>query len=363
MGSGLILTAANARDNSQLRMMNKQFAANRELQLASINHNGDPMELILQKAGLSRKMGVNQGLSPADAYREFDSTTKIEQVPAGEFALLSRVLNTSRSVNIGRTVYEYRKASDAHDGKTSLNGQNGIALDHVDYDYDGSIIPIHDAAFGRNWREYQSMTAEGFDSMVDDAREKERGLMNTANTYMWEGDASLVVKGKSWLGIKGDPSVVNVELNTNLVTGTPNEIYNEIRTQLDVLYITNNCTNPLDLVISREAMSYWQTPFTVQTGDGDGVDSRFGSILDMVRSLRGINSVMEDSYLTGSQMALLWINLQGFSSLIGQGLSTYAVPRLMHNSDFSFIKWMAAGFMVKTDFSGRTCALYGDDTV
>lgn len=363
MGSALILNANNARDAQQKRAMQRQYMANRELQMAAVNHNGDPLELILNKAGMSNKIIGNQGLTPADAYREFDSVTKIEQVPAGEYALLSRVLNTSRSVSLGKTVYEYRSASDAHDGKSSISGQNGIALDHVDYDYAGSIIPIHDAAFGRNWREYLAMTSDGFDALVDDSREKERGLLNTANKYMWEGDSGLVVQGKSWLGLKGDPSVANVELSEPLTGGLPNDIYNEIRTQVDVLRITNNCANELDLVISREAYSYWQTPFTVQTGSGDGVDSRFGSILSMVMSLAGIRSVTEDSFLTGSQMFLGWIDLQGFSSLIGQGMSTYAVPRLMHNSDFSFIKWMAAGFLVKNDFSGRTCALYGDDLV
>lgn len=351
----LILRNSLARDAQQKRIMTRQFQANRELQLAAINSHGDPMEMVLNSSGLSRKIVGNKGLTPADAFREFDSMTKIEQVPAGEHALLSRVLLTNRSIDLGKTVYDYRKSSDAHDGKSSISGQNGIALDHVDYGYAGTIVPIHDAAFGRNWREYLAMQSDGFDALVDDAREKERGLMNTLDKYMWNGDSSLVVEGKSWLGIKNDPTVASVTLTVDLTSGTPNDIYNQIRVLTDILYITNNCAHALDLTVSREILSYWQIPFSAGAND-----STFGSIFDMVMSLRGINSVVEDSFLSGNQCSLMWIDLQGFSSVIGQGLSTYAVPRLMHNSDISFIKWMAAGFLAKTDFSNRKCALYAE---
>lgn len=347
----LILRSSLAANSQQKRIMDRQYAANRDLQMSAVTQNGDPIELILRKSGLSKSIAGNKGLTPADAYREFDTMTKIEQVPAGEHALLSRVLLTNRSIDLGKTVYDYRKSSDARDGKTSLTGQTGIALDHADYGYGGAIVPIHDGGFGRNWREYLAMQSDGFDAMVDDAREKERGIMNTMDSFMWSGDASLVVDGKSWLGLKADPTVVNSTMTVDLTSGSAADVYNQVRVLVDTLRITNNCANMLDLIISREIMSYWQTPFAT-------TDYRFGSIYDMVMSLNGINSIVEDSKLSGSECALLWIDLQGFSSLIGQGMSTYALPRLMHNSDFSFIKWCCVGFLAKTDYSNRKCALY-----
>jgi len=296
---------------------------------------------------------TNAARTPAEAYREMDATTKIEQVPAGEFALLSRVLGKAKPVNLGRKLYEYRKFSDMESGQSSMSGTIGVKGDKGDYSYGGAIVPVHDKGFNIDWRDQLAMQAEGFDALVDYSREAERGLMNTANSYMWNGDASLVFKGQSWLGIKNDPTVATATLGVDLAASasTATDIRAEVSRVRDILYITNNCTNPLDLVISREIASNWERPFAT-------ADSSFGTIGDYISRLRGIKEIYEDSNLTGNQCSFLYNDQAGFHGVSGMAINTYALPRQFHNSPFAYTKWCALGFNAKEDFSDRKCALY-----
>lgn len=225
---------------------------------------------------------VNAARSPAEAYREFDQVTKAVQNPEGEFGTLMRLLAKGKSVDIGKQVFEYRKASTAGLANTSMSGQTGVNLDSVDYDYAGTVVPIHDAGFGRQWRDVEGMKSEGFDALVDDAREAELTLLRKADTYLFEGDADLVIKGNKWLGIKADPSVVQHTLNTDLSdeAATATAIRNEIKAARDVLRIDNNCKESLKLGVSREIMSNLERPFS-------DADSTFGTILEYVQKLRG----------------------------------------------------------------------------
>lgn len=298
---------------------------------------------------------ANAGRTPADAFREFDSTTKIDLVPFGEHATLSRVMQKSRSVDIGKTLFEYRKASDVDPGQSSMSGQTGVKMNHVDYSYGGAVVPIHDIGYGRTWRDMKAMQSEGFDAMVDDARECERKLMTTIDKYMWNGDASLVVKGNKWLGLRNDPTVASatIGLDLALAASSATDMRDEVRRIRDILFITNNCTQGLRLGISREIASNWERVFSTSEGT-------FGTIRDMIANLRGIVEIYEDSELTGNQLTMFWDDQQGFHPVVGMAISSYAVQRINHNDDFNFIKWAGVGFLSKVDFSDRKCALYGE---
>lgn len=345
----LILRKSLAPNAAQARVMDQQW---QELCQLRANSEKDVVELL--SLTLNRDLQGNAARTPAEAYREFDQTTKIDMVPAGEFATLTRLMQKSRSVSIGREVFEYRQASDAGVGQSSMSGQIGVKMDHVDYKYAGTVVPVHDIAFGRRWREIESMRAEGFDALVDDSRETERELMRTIESYLWDGNANLDVKGNKWLGIKNDPTVAQSTLAADLSAAatTADAIRQEVTTQRDVLYIANNCTNPLRLGVSREIMSNWERPFSTSEG-------MFGTIGEYVAKLRGISEIYEDSKLVGNEIVMYWDDQQGFHPVVGMGMSTYATPRVYHNDDFRFIKWAAVGFLAKTDYEGRKCALYG----
>ena len=297
----------------------------------------------------------NAARTPADAYREFDSVTKIDQVAAGEFATLSRLMTKAKPINIGKKLYEYRKASNMDAGQSSMTGQIGVKEDKVDYSYGGAVVPIHDKAFGIDWREYAAMKSDGFDALVEYSREGRRGLLKTNNDFLWNGNAKLVMKGVSWLGIKNDPTVASATLGVDLAAtaSTADNIRGEVQRVRDILRIDNNCSGMLTVVVSREIASNWERPFA--TADGS-----FGTIGDYISKLRGISEIVEDDQLTGNQIAMFHDDQQGFHAVSGMAMSTYAVPRQFHNSPFDYITWNAMGFVSKSDFEGRKCALYGE---
>jgi len=336
----LIMRQANAKTAKDKRIMGEQWIEANALRVAGLPALTQMLEM------------TNAAQTPAEAYREFDSTTKIEARSQGEFSTLTKLLQVARSVNIGKEVFEHRKASKAGQGQTSMSGQIGIKMDHVDYKYAGTIVPIHDIGFGRTWREVESMRAEGFDALVDDSRETELSLMERLNGYMWDGDADIKVKGRSWLGIKGDPSIATatIGLDLSLAASSATDIQNEVKRIRDILRITNKCSQDLRLAVSQEIMSNWERPTSL-------ADIGFRNILEFVMSLRGIKDVYEDPELSGNEFFMYWDSQEGFHPVVGMGISSYAVQRQAHNDDFNFVKWCAQGWLAKTDFTGNKCAL------
>ena len=341
----LIIRQALAKNAQEKRAMQAQWNHVQELRNA-----GDPaMRAFLQM--------TNAGRSPAEAYREFDATTKIEVNPMGEFATLTRLMQKARPVNIGKTLYEYRKSSDMDNGQTSMSGQIGVKLDHTDYGYAGVIVPVHDKGFGRSWRNVEAMRSEGFDALVDDAREAELGLMRTMNSFLFAGNVGLSVDGQKWLGLtSGSESTVDTYVPTidiSSSTATAIEIQTEIKTARDRLRITNNCVNPVRLGVSAAAMSNMEKFVSADTWWS-------GTIKDLVLKLEGIAEIYIDSALTGGKFIMYWDDQMGLHPVVGMGINTYAVPRQFHNSDFAFVKWSAVGFCAKTSFSGKKCVLFGN---
>lgn len=303
------------------------------------------------------KLLTNAGISPGEAYREMEDRTTIILNPAGEFATLQRVQSKSKSVNIGKLDYTYRQASAQTGGQISMSGQTGIITDAVEYKNAGTVIPIMDHGVKRDWREYETFGADGFDTMVDDTREANLVVLRTCNSYMWGGDATIKSPdGRVWLGLRGDPSVVQetvgIDLRSN--ANTAQEIVTEVVRIRDVLRIANNCSQMIELAIPRETLSYWEsTPYSVN-------ESGFGTILSYIRGLTGIASVYEEPELsTGFELMMAFIDLDGLHAVTGQAMSTYMNQRFAHNDPYTMVKWLAQGFVSKNTFSGQKCALYG----
>lgn len=299
----------------------------------------------------------NAALTPADAYREMDAISKEEMNVYGEFGTLDKVLGVNKSVNIGRQVYNYRQISSMdQNGSTSMSGNQGIALDHTGAKYEGAIVPIHDQGYGRNFRELEAMRADGYDALVDDARESRLALMRRVNSCLWNGAKDkqgqfIVVDGKQWKGLKGDSSVVQTTYTGSLLTGTGAEIRDIIRGLRDQLTITNNCAKGLKLAISQGVASSWEREYSA-------ADGTFGTIKDWIARLDNIDEIYVDGTLIGEECAINYVALDGLHSITGMAMGSFALPRNLYNSDYNFMMAMATGFMARQSYAGKKCALY-----
>lgn len=308
---------------------------------------------------------VNQGLIPEDVYRDFDNTTvEVMRLDDGE-VFLQRLMDNSRSINLGKLVSDYRQASDAGLSQTSMTGQTSIKLDQVEYVYDGTLVPIQDNGFKRNFREWEAVRSENFDPLLDDQRETMIDLRIHISTSFLDGHRNekgdlIVVDGKSWQGMRGDPRVaqvdlgplgLNIDFSSNALT--PEQIKIAFIQLRDVLYNDNKYRADVDYYISTEIASNWERKFSTNY-NAPTLDAELGG-------LRGVGSIDDTSLLVGNQIMAFPRRTPRVQALVGMGLNTVAMPRATYNSDYKFANWGAIGFQIKPDYFGNTTAMYASE--
>lgn len=308
------------------------------------------------------QMRANEGLIPQDVYQEFDTVT-VERMRSDDGdTFLNDLLPLSRSVNIGKLVHKFRQASDAGQTQTSMTGQIGVKMDQVEFTYDGSIIPVHDTGFFRNWREWNAQSSEGFDALIDDQRESVASLRaHYADNFLdghtdTQGNA-IVVDGISWLGMRNDTRVAQVDLgvgdvNFDFTDQTKN--YSEIEAAFkqvrDVLWIDNNCEMDAAYYISREIASNFER----NSSESYSSDK----ILNRLAQLMGVAAIKPSSKLSGNELMAFPLDSNKIRPVVGMGINTVAMPRPVYNSNYEFAVWGAAGYEIRTDYAGNTCAMF-----
>jgi hypothetical protein len=308
---------------------------------------------------------VNDGLIPQDVYQEFDNVT-VERFRSDDGdTFLNDLLPLSRSVNIGRLVHKFRRASDAGNSQTSMTGQIGVKMDQVEYSYDGSIIPIHDTGFFRNWREWNAQRAEGFDALIDDQRESVAELRRRLADNFLDGHKDkngqfIVVDGLDWQGMRNDARVAQVNIGASGInfdftdtTKTYEEIEAAFKQVRDVLWIDNNCERDATYYISREIAS------NMERKSSESYDSE--KIINRLAGLMGVAAIKTSSKLSGNEMMAFPLDGQSVRPIVGMGINTVAMPRPVYNSNYEFVVWGGAGFEVRTDYFNRKCAMFAQD--
>ena len=300
---------------------------------------------------------VNEGLIPQDVYQEFDNVT-VEQMRLDDGdAFLNDLLPLSTSVSIGKLVHKFRQASNAGNVQTSMSGQDGVTFDNVDYSYDGTIIPIHNAGFGRNWREFNAQSSEDFDALIDDQRETVASVRQHAADQFLSGHVdkngnAIVVDGLSWTGMRNDSRVAQVTLTFDFTdaTKTGKEIkaafISEIR---NVMSITNKCGFDLVYYVSPEIASVFEQQFS------ENYPNRL--VQQELESLNFVDTIKVTNKLSGNEIMGFPLNGR-VRPVVGMGINTVAMPRPMYNSNYNFVTWGAIGFQVREDFAGNTCAIF-----
>jgi len=275
---------------------------------------------------------------------------------------LNDLMPLSRSVSIGKLVHKFRQASDAGVVQTSMTGQIGVKMDQVEFTYDGSIIPVHDTGFSRNWREWNAQTSEGFDALIDDQRESVASIRahvadNFLDGHLDSDGNAIVVDGISWTGMRNDSRVAQVDLGVGGVnfdftdtTKTGAEVRAAFIQVRDVLWIDNNCGQDATYYVSREVISNFERRYS------DSFDSR--TIKEELESMQGVAMIKSTSKLTGNQMMAFPLDTNKIRPVVGMGINTVAMPRPVYNSNYEFSVWGAIGFEIRTDFAGKTCAMY-----
>lgn len=345
---------------------NSRAAADQWVEVNSARRMSDAHEAL--HAEMMRANGVNvvnAGLIPRDVYQEFDNVT-VERFRSDDGdTFLNDLLPLSRSVSIGKLTHQFRQASDAGNAQSSMTGQIGIKMDQVEYTYDGSIIPVHDTGFFRNWREWAAQTSESFDALIDDNRESVATLRGHAADNFMDGhvDAQgnhIVVDGLSWLGMRADARVAQIDLGAGGVnfdftdtTKTGAEIKAAFILVRNTMWISNNCERDLVYYVSREIAANFERKFSTS------YDAKI--IMQELADLMGVDAVKTSSKLSGNEFMGFPLDANRIRPVVGMGINTVAMPRPVYNSNYEFAVWGAFGFEIRTDFAGNTCAFYASE--
>jgi len=302
---------------------------------------------------------VNAGVSPAQAYQEFDSRTMLEAVPAGEHETWRRMVSGGSVINgIGRLVSTSPRTNELERGTVSLFGNTGANLDNIQTTYQSTVIPLFEKAVTQQWREFAATQQDGYDVLVPLMREQERSMIATVNDYLWAGDASITFNDSlgnsaTWLGLRNDPTVgtysLTVDMTSNAVT--TEQKYNEFKVARDVLRVSNLLSGDVSVAVSREIMSAFETPYST-------ADATYGMLKDMLLKLSGIGEIYEDPELSGNQMLFAKFSQDGTHAVTGLGLSSFKAQRQDIDSPHIWRKMLAQGFISKNTAAGRKTALY-----
>lgn len=351
-------SVAGAKQWQEVQTMRKNAAIQEEMFV----NNGQQSWGQVFAAPPQGQMATNAGLIPQDVYQEFDNITVTRMRSDDGDTFLNDLLPLSSSVNIGKLVSRFRQASDAGNAQTSMTGQTGVLLDQVEYTYDGTIIPVHDTGFGRNWREWNAQQSEGFDALIDDQRESVATLRTKLCDTFLDGHKdkqgnTIVVDGLSWTGMRNDSRVAQVDLGAGGVnfdftdtTKTYSEIEDAFKEVRDTLWITNKCEQEATYYVSREIMS------NIERESSE--NASMGKVLQRLAGLTGVASIKVTSKLTGNELMGYPLDSNRIRPKVGMAVNTVSMPRALYNDNYNFVVWAAIGWQIRTDFADNTCALF-----
>lgn len=346
----IIANSGNAKAQYNQIVNMRKLHANREQSLITEAVN----------AGLMANsfLAANAGRVPQDTYRDFDRT--IKRVMAGDEGSAVISLLPTRSLPVGKIVAEYAQASDSGIAQATISGRQAHKLDRAAYEYDDALVLVHDAAFGRQWREVEAMRSEDFDALQDDQANTVRAVRRSIYNHAFNGVADVDYKGAQAYGMKNSPNTqslqlgaagVNVDLTSSSATFADFE--KAIVAALTALQGSANNVE-MDITFAFSADIWFNA---LRTGT---TDTNFTTILEACRRIPGVANIVKTNgtQLSGNEF-LAWANSDEYIQLqVGMAVNTQPVVRNMFNDPYNYVTWGAAGLLIKADTEGRSGVLY-----
>lgn len=317
-------------------------------------------------------LAANQAaLIPTDAYRELDQITqRVFKSDEGQGYMMD-LMKVSKSLDVGKTAYVYRQASDKNDQVVrSLSGNVTTIKSKTDYTFQGDPVPIFRTDYGRPWRELRSFQSEGFDAMFDDHENAMREIKEDMSIYLLNGDTGINVQTYNARGILNHAATQQLNLGSsgaNIDLTSPSTSADNI-----IQYFTRTFANELDnnycpmvdvLWISPQIGRRLAEPYSDSGEFKEGTLRdyllKFGRIKDIQITFELGRSVSAGSgdynaANQGNEFFAYVRDQQVLCPLVGQGVSTVAIPRLLPMDDINNLVWSAMGFQVRADSNGRS---------
>lgn len=307
-------------------------------------------------------LGNAASILPRDAWLDLDGITRrVMRNDEGQ-AYMADLMPLAKAVNIGKLVHLNRVSSDAGSVVRSMSGQVPVGLDKVVYDYRGSPVPIFATAYGREWREWNTLQSENFDALSDDQEAHTAKLRRNMALYALDGDSSIVFEGYTATGIRTSPlsKVINLGsavggANIDLTTATADQIDAFFSGPFGAMLDANLITGQVNLYISPEIARAWDKAYSAAAG------FKPGTIMEFVAKNRRINKIAVTYELTGNAFFGFVPNSDYIRPLIGMAVNTTAQTRLNPTDNYNFLVMGAMGIEIRADYNGKSGVFYSTD--
>ena len=301
---------------------------------------------------------------PRDAWLELDSITRrVMRSDEGQ-AYMADLMPLAKAVNIGKLVHLSRVASDSGSVTRSMSGQVPNTLDKVVYDYRGTPVPIFSTAYGREWREWNTLSSENFDALADDQESHGAKLRRDMAQFALDGDSKLKVGGYSATGIRTSAlsktinlgsaaGGANIDLSSSSATSDQIEAF--FNGPFGAMLDANFISAPVNVYVSPEIMRNWDRPYSGSAGSKDGT-----LLLQLLKNRR-IAKITVTFELTGNEFFGFVPNAEYIRPLVGMAVNTTAKARQNPTDNYQFMMMGAMGMEIRADFNGRTGVFYSTD--
>ena len=309
---------------------------------------------------LAQFSGNAAAVLPRDAWMDFDNITRRVMRDDEGQAYMADLLPLAKPVHIGKLVHLTRKSSDAGTVVRSMSGQVPVPMDKVTYDYEGNPVPIFSSAFGREWREWNTLQSENFDALADDQEAHTAKVREDMADYALNGDANISVQGYKAYGIKNHPNTKLINLGTaagganiDLTTADGEAVDAFITGAFGKALDDNMVLAPVNLYVSPEIgrnLDKADTGIWLSAGGSYGP----GKIGQRVTGNRRIAKVEVTYKLTGNEFFAFVPNAQYIRPLVGMAVNTTAMTRLRPTDNYQFLVMGAMGMDIRSDWNGKS---------
>lgn len=336
----------------------------------------------LQAVNSGQTAASNQAaLIPRDAFRELDQETKrVTEADEGR-GYFNSLMGISKSLPIGKTADVYRRATDKTGIiTTSISGQVPTGLSKTAYDYDGDPVPVFMTGYTRPWREQAAFSSEGFDAQIDDQHNSTRDINQAMAIYLLWGNTDIKVDSYTGQGIATHRNTVKLDLGASGANINLSDRGTQATAQAIVDYFTKEFAQSLDANLVMRVDELYVSPSIKRrlgqpvstTGEYKDVTleeyllkyGRIGKIettFELGRAGDGTGDYDVDDVARANQFFCYVKDSSYLRPLVGQGLSTVALPVTHQLEDMQVLLYSAMGLQVKADRNGRSSVFFASN--
>jgi hypothetical protein len=313
---------------------------------------------------MNELMGNAAAILPRDAWMDLDGITRrVMRNDEGQ-VYMADLMPLAKAVNIGKLVHMTRVSSDAGSVVRSMSGQVPVTMDKVTYDYRGVPVPIFATAYGREWREWNTLQSENFDALSDDQEAHTAKIRRNMAQYVLDGDSNIVFQGYTAAGIRTSSlsKVINLGsagggANIDLTaSGTTSDAIDAFFTQtLGAMLDANLITGKVNLYVSPEIGRNLDRSYSGSAG------FKGGTLLSYLLTNRRINKIAVTYELSGNAFFGFVPNSDYIRPLVGMAVNTTGMTRLNPTDNYQFLVMGAMGLEIRADINGKSGVFYTTD--